>query len=75
MSLVENVDYENRNARPQEPAYTTYSTLLCNGEKRLQLQSYGSEERETKGSASQTMQFTKQSAKQLVEILNREFKL
>lgn len=73
MSLVESLEYENRNARPQDPALTTYSIAHVDGEARLQLQSYGRPGRASATSASQTMQFTKKSALQLMDIIRQTF--
>lgn len=73
MSLVEDLSYENRNMRPQEPAVTTYSIAHFDGETRLQLQSYGRPGRTSTESASQTLQFTRESALQLMEIIKENF--
>lgn len=75
MSLVEHIDHENRIARFQQPAYTTYTAIHEDGETRVQLQSYGSDDRVKKNSASQVMQFNKESAIELVRILDKEFGL
>lgn len=73
MSFVKHIEKETRNARFQEPAFTTYSRVIEGDEIRVQLQSYGSESRSVKGTASQTMQFDKDSAKELIQILDKEF--
>lgn len=76
MSLVENLEFENRNIRAQDPALTTYSVAhLADGEVRLQLQSYGRPDRVSTASASQTMQFTRESALQLMDIIRQVFLL
>jgi hypothetical protein len=45
------------------------------GSELLQLSTYGSDQRMSEKKVSQTIQFDKHSAKQLVEILRREFDL
>ena len=71
MALAEEITYENRNMREQDSALTTYSTATFGGVPYVQLQSYG-----TAGErVSQTMQFNRRSAEQLVEILTKTFGL
>ena len=72
MSLVKEIAYEARDVRAQDPAETTYSVASVDGEIRVQLQSYGRAGRKG-ASATQTLQFTKDSAKQLVDVMRREF--
>lgn len=62
---------ENRNFRKQEVRETTYSVTIVDNEKLFQIQTYGTEG-STSG-AKQTIQFDKQRAEELIEILKREF--
>lgn len=73
--LVTNWEKENRNFRKQSTGETTYSTAIIGNEKLFQIQTYGSPERQIKGTASQTIQFNKQQASELIEILKKEFLL
>ena len=71
--FVNDWKYETRNFRKQEIRETTYSTGIIEDEKIFQIQTYG-----TKGStvgAKQTIQFDKERAIQLIEILCREFNI
>lgn len=73
--LVLKWEKEQRNFRRQNPAETTYSVDTYNGEKLFQIQTYGSPARQEKGKASQILQFNKQQAIELIEILKNEFTL
>lgn len=64
---------ENRNFRKQEVRETTYSITIIGIDKLFQIQTYGAEGN-TFG-AKQTIQFDKQRAVELIEILKREFNL
>ena len=66
---------ENRLLRRQDAAETTYSTAVIDGERIFQIQTFGSSNRKIKGVASQTMQFDRQRAIELIEILKQEFSL
>lgn len=62
---------ENRNFRKQEVRETTYSITMVGNEKLFQIQTYGAEG--STASAKQTIQFDKERAAELVDILKREF--
>ena len=64
---------ENRALRKQDAAETTYSTAVIDGERIFQIQTFGSPDRKVKGVASQTMQFDRQRAIELIDILKQEF--
>ena len=64
---------ESRNFRKQAPGEATYSVSTFGNEKIFQIQTYGSPERQAKGVASQTIQFDKQQAYELIELLRKEF--
>ncbi|MEZ5958278.1 MAG: hypothetical protein R3C27_13825, partial [Hyphomonadaceae bacterium] len=51
----------------------TYTPFEANGEKYLQIDTYGSDARDIPGKKSQSVQLNKQSAIELVAILRREF--
>ncbi|MBR0283508.1 MAG: hypothetical protein IJQ81_18260 [Oscillibacter sp.] len=70
---VEKWDKESRNFRKQFPSETTYSTNVVNGELLFQIQTYAASQQT--GGAKQTIQFNKQGAIDLIEILKREFNL
>ena len=53
----------------------TYAPFEANGEKYLQIDTYGSDSRDIPGKKSQSVQFNKQSAAELIAILRREFDL
>ena len=72
MSLVKKITYEARDVRDQDPAETTYSVASIDGEVRVQVQSCGRAGRKG-ASATQTLQFTRESAQQLVDVMKREF--
>ena len=52
---------------------TTYSTFLMNGQKYVQIDTYGENTRATPNSSSQTIQFDKESAVNLINLLKKEF--
>ncbi len=60
-----------RNSILQTEVESSYNTLISGGK----INTYGSPERLHKGVVSQTLQMDEQTAKQLVEIINREYKL
>lgn len=62
---------ENRKFRKQEVRETTYSITIVDNEKLFQIQTYGLEG--STAGAKQTIQFNKQRAMELIEILKREF--
>ncbi len=66
-----NKDRNTIHARVQ----TTYSTFEVNGEKYLQIDTYGKSDREIPGKISQSIQLEKESAKFFAELLKREFNL
>lgn len=73
MSLVTEVTFESKQMREHEEARTTYSVCTFPSGKRVQIQSYGRSGREEPDTISQVMQFDEKSARQLVDILRREF--
>lgn len=71
--FVSKLEKESRKIRKQATGRTTYSTMIIDGEKLFQIQSYSGSGL-TDG-AKQTMQFNKNGAEQLIEILKEEFNL
>ena len=71
--FVDKWEKENRNFRKQDVRETTYSSTVVGGEKLFQIQTYGAEG--SMGSAKQTIQFDKQRALELIDILKKEFNL
>ncbi|MBF9032289.1 methionyl-tRNA formyltransferase [Rhodobacterales bacterium HKCCE3408] len=51
----------------------TYAVFEKDGKKLLQIDTYGRPEREIPGKVSQSLQFDDVCARELLEILNREF--
>lgn len=65
---------KNRNV-VHDKVSCSYTSFENKGIKYLQIDTYGSMERETPGKLSQSIQFDKESAKFLVDLLITEFKL
>lgn len=73
MALITKLTHIPRNSRLQGETEATYNIVSSGGNKYVQINTYGSKERLHKNVVSQTLQFNEASAKQLVEILRREF--
>ena len=73
--LINKLPKEIRNFRKQAPGAASYSVALLGNENLFQIQTYGSPERQAKGVASQTIQFDKKQAIELISILQKEFNL
>lgn len=71
--FVNKWEKENRNFRKQDVRETSYSTTVVGSEKLFQIQTYGTGGRN--GGAKQTVQFDKQRAVELIDILKKEFNL
>ena len=54
---------------------SSYSVFDINGEKYFQIDMYGSSDRQIPGKTSQTIQFDKNAAKKIIEILSKEFNI
>jgi len=59
----------------QEKINSSYSVFDINGEKYFQIDTYGSSDRQILGKTSQTIQFDKNVAKKIIEILSKEFNM
>ncbi|RKD26048.1 hypothetical protein BEP19_02445 [Ammoniphilus oxalaticus] len=62
-----------KNVRVHGTVDATYTVFVKGGEKYIQINTYGSKERQVKGVASQSIQFNKSSVRQLLEIIGNEF--
>ena len=51
----------------------TYAIVRCNGEKYLQVDTYGSEQRKIKGKKSQSIRFSAEAIEKLKAIIHSEF--
>lgn len=58
-----------------EKVYTTYSEFEANGEKYVQIDTYGRSDRDLPGKISQSFQFDRESAVFMVKLLAKEFDL
>lgn len=73
MALVKKIKRISRNSRVQVEADCTYNSFIQAGQKYLVLCTYGSKDREYKGTVSQSLQLDRDSAKQLYEIIKSEY--
>ncbi len=64
----------NRNSIHSE-VECTYCTFSEFGKKYIQIDTYGTEQRQVKNQPSQKIQFDKDTAIRLIEILNKEFNI
>ena len=64
-----------KNSRVQKETECTYNVFTANEMKYIQFDTYGSSERKSETKSSQTLQFDKETAKYLIEILKNEFAL
>jgi len=58
-----------------DEVYSTYSVFEINGERYVQLDTYGRVGRENPEKLSQTIQLNRDTAKFLVDLLSKEFEL
>lgn len=65
---------KNRNTI-HEKVHATYTVFEMDDEKYVQIDTYGRIDRETPGRVSQSIQFDKETATFLVDLLKEEFKL
>lgn len=75
MALITQFERDERDFRSLHPTHVVckYLVSLNDGKKVLQLNTYGSAEREIPEKLSQTLQLDENSARQLLAILNEEF--
>lgn len=58
-----------------EPARASYTSFIKNGQTFFQIDTYGTAERNMPDKVSQSIQFDKQMAASLIDILRKEFQL
>ena len=76
MAFVENIDRDDKNFTGRHRTTAPCGYIVgqgSNGRRILQLNTYGSSDREIRGQVSQTLQFDELSAKQLYDVLKAEF--
>ena len=75
MAMVTSLVKDDRTARSAHPTRieARYLTLESDGNIVLQINSYGSDTRDVPGKLSQTLQFDEHSARQLFDVLKKEF--
>ena len=75
MAFVKSVEKDDREIRNAHPTQLVCKYLIGqrDGKKVIQLNSYGSSERDIPGKLSQTLQFGEDAALQLYRILGKEF--
>jgi hypothetical protein len=75
MALIRNlVRKDHEHSRVHDAIEATYTCFENNGGVLLQIDSYGRDAREIQGKTSQTVQFDRDGAFALYNILKREFK-
>lgn len=74
IDTIEKLNKDRNTVRtPVTATYTMFDTV--DGEHYVQIDTYGKNDREIPGKASQSIQFDKESAKFLVDLLKKEFDL
>ena len=74
MALVTSiVEASKERQRTHDPVECSASIFDRNGQRYLQLDTYGSANRKNPGKQSQTLQFNHDSAQQLVELIRKSF--
>lgn len=77
MALItsEKITKINKNSRIQKETECTYNVFQIDETKYIQFDTYGTSERKSESKSSQTIQFDKETASYLIEILKNEFSL
>ncbi len=65
----------NKNSRVQKETNCTYNVFNFNENKYIQFDTYGTSERKSESKSSQTIQFNRETAEHLIQILKDEFNL
>ena len=75
MAYVTSVEPDNHEVRSLHPTQVVCKVIVaeCDGTHLVQLNTYGSNDRQVPGKLSQTLQFDETSGRQLRDILIREF--
>ncbi len=73
MARIYLLNKKDRNIKEQSVVEATYSVSECKGETLFQITTYGSQRRQDKGAASQSISFDREMAIRLTAILKDEF--
>lgn len=74
MAVVRNFKFKSLSrAMPQEEVEGTYSIIEMDGEKFLQIDTYGKRSRQDKGKVSQSLRLPEETCRQLIDIFNSNF--
>ena len=75
MAMVVSIEKDERDFRSAHPTELVAKYLIAesSGKKVLQINTYGSNDRDVPGKLSQTLQFNELSARELFEVLQQEF--
>ncbi len=77
MAVISSFELDDREFKGLHPTEVAAKYLIAerDGKKVLQINTYGSSDRQIPGKLSQTIQVDQKAAEQLFEILKREFRL
>ncbi|WP_300013126.1 hypothetical protein [uncultured Roseobacter sp.] len=75
MAFVKRIERDDREITALHPTQLICRYIVSerNGKRLIQLNTHGSDDRDTPGKLSQTLQFDEQSAAELYQVLKREF--
>jgi hypothetical protein len=75
MAMVTSLERDDRDFKSAHPTKLVAKYLVAkkSGMRVLQINTYGSNDRDVPGKLSQTLQFNEQSARELFDVLQREF--
>ncbi|XPV75764.1 MAG: hypothetical protein ACNI27_14135 [Desulfovibrio sp.] len=74
MANIKDMTYrELERAMPHSDVEASYSIVEVDGDKFLQIDTYGSQKRQDKGTVSQSIRFSRESLKQLAKIIETHF--
>ncbi|MDF2607133.1 MAG: hypothetical protein K0S34_1328 [Bacillales bacterium] len=72
MALVKRMEKISRNSKLHDVEEASYNVVHSRGDVYIQINTYGSKERKTKGEVSQTIQLSVEAINQLKEIILNE---
>jgi hypothetical protein len=76
MALISRfIKQDASNSRIQSQVEAGYNDFIFSGERYARIQTFGSDNRKITGKQSQNIQLNKESAKQLIQLLNKTFDL
>jgi hypothetical protein len=74
MALIENIELNSKERQSIHKSVECRAFVISeDGEKYIQIDTYGSEERQEAGKVSQTIQLSKEAAKQLKRIIENTY--